>query len=54
MDPDKDIGAYGYGSVAWKTRMEKWRNNQGDKLQIATLGENSLDGDDPDNSDLPM
>ena len=54
MDPSKDLAAYGYGSVAWKERMENWkqkqekmhmtRNNGGDK------GWNN-DGDEPD---LPL
>ncbi|KAF6170829.1 hypothetical protein GIB67_015781 [Kingdonia uniflora] len=25
MDPSKDLSAYGYGSVAWKERVEIWR-----------------------------
>ncbi|KAK7271557.1 hypothetical protein RJT34_27556 [Clitoria ternatea] len=28
MDPSKDLAAYGYGSVAWKERMEIWRHRQ--------------------------
>lgn len=54
MDPDKDIGAYGYGSVAWKDRMERWRISQADKLQIIKMDGRNPDGDEPDDSDLPM
>jgi hypothetical protein len=28
MDPSKDLAAYGYGSVAWKERMESWKQKQ--------------------------
>ncbi|MED6191857.1 hypothetical protein PIB30_004517 [Stylosanthes scabra] len=28
MDPSKDLAAYGYGSVAWKERMEMWKQRQ--------------------------
>ncbi|MED6220230.1 putative cellulose synthase A catalytic subunit 3 [UDP-forming] [Stylosanthes scabra] len=28
MDPSKDLAAYGYGSVAWKERMEMWKQKQ--------------------------
>ncbi|XP_057454077.1 probable cellulose synthase A catalytic subunit 3 [UDP-forming] isoform X2 [Lotus japonicus] len=29
MDPSKDLAAYGYGSIAWKERMEIWKQRQG-------------------------
>ncbi|KAK7322473.1 hypothetical protein VNO77_25854 [Canavalia gladiata] len=28
MDPSKDLAAYGYGSVAWKEKMELWKQRQ--------------------------
>ncbi|PHT55489.1 Cellulose synthase A catalytic subunit 6 [UDP-forming] [Capsicum baccatum] len=34
MDPKKDLAVYGYGSVAWKERMEDWKKKQNDKLQM--------------------
>nr|GLL48011.1 cellulose synthase A catalytic subunit 2 [UDP-forming]-like [Ipomoea trifida] len=34
MDPKKDLAVYGYGTVAWKERMEEWKKKQGDKLQV--------------------
>ncbi|XP_078435281.1 cellulose synthase A catalytic subunit 6 [UDP-forming]-like isoform X2 [Wolffia australiana] len=46
IDPGKDLGAYGYGTVAWKDRVEKRRLRKRDELQIVKLEE----GDD---SDLP-
>ncbi|CAA2968796.1 cellulose synthase A catalytic subunit 2 [UDP-forming] [Olea europaea subsp. europaea] len=55
--PDKDIALYGYGSVAWKDRMEEWKKRQSDKLQVVKhQGDNAgdnLDGNELD-SDLPM
>lgn len=54
MVPKKDIAVYGYGSVAWKDRMEDWKKRQNDKLQVVkhqgdggNFGGNELD-DDPD------
>ncbi|KAJ7964833.1 Cellulose synthase [Quillaja saponaria] len=51
MDPSKDLAAYGYGSVAWKERMENWKQKQ-DKLHT-TRSENGgkdwdYDGGDPE------
>ncbi|CAL5364876.1 unnamed protein product [Camellia sinensis] len=57
MVPEKDIALYGYGSVAWKERMEEWKKRQGDNLQVANhQGSSSgwdLDGE-LDDVDLPM
>lgn len=57
MDPKKDLAVYGYGTVAWKERMEEWRKRQNDKLQMVKHegqinGENN-DGDEMDDPDLP-
>ncbi|KAM7257490.1 hypothetical protein ACFE04_013231 [Oxalis oulophora] len=53
MDPKKDLAVYGYGTVAWKERMEEWKKKQNEKLQVVKkLGGND-DGDEID-SDLPM
>nr|QBI56888.1 cellulose synthase A3 [Agave sisalana] len=53
MDPSKDLAAYGYGSVAWKERMEIWKQKQ-EKVQ-ATRNENARKGDnDGDDPDLPL
>lgn len=56
MAPKKDIAVYGYGSVAWKDRMEDWKKRQSDKLQVVKH-EGSNDGnfgDDFEDPDLPM
>ncbi|XP_043715655.1 cellulose synthase A catalytic subunit 2 [UDP-forming]-like isoform X1 [Telopea speciosissima] len=57
MDPKKDLAVYGYGSVAWKERMEEWKKRQNEKLQVVKHeGENgggNYDGDDLDDPDLP-
>ncbi|KAF8404446.1 hypothetical protein HHK36_009331 [Tetracentron sinense] len=57
MDPKKDLAVYGYGSVAWKDRMEEWKKRQNSRLQVVKhQGENgggNYDGDEPDDPDLP-
>ncbi|KAL5974542.1 Cellulose synthase A catalytic subunit 2 [UDP-forming] [Asimina triloba] len=56
MDPKKDLAVYGYGSVAWKNRIEEWKRRQ-NKLQVVKLqGDDGghVDGDEPDDPDLPM
>lgn len=58
MDPKKDLALYGYGTVAWKERMEEWKKKQNEKLQVVkhqggdSGGKN--DGDELDDPDLPM
>ncbi|XP_031272121.1 cellulose synthase A catalytic subunit 2 [UDP-forming] [Pistacia vera] len=58
MVPQKDIAVYGYGSVAWKDRMEDWKKRQNEKLQVVKHeGGNdggSFNGDELDDPDLPM
>ncbi|KAH7523339.1 hypothetical protein FEM48_Zijuj06G0000200 [Ziziphus jujuba var. spinosa] len=53
MDPSKDLAAYGYGSVAWKERMELWKQKQ---EKLMTKNENSGRGwdNDGDCPDLPL
>jgi len=46
MDPSKDLAAYGYGSVAWKDRMEIWKQRQNQ------LGNMRKDDNDNNNEDL--
>lgn len=54
MDPSKDLAAYGYGSVAWKERMESWKQKQ-DKLQMMKNDNSGKDWDyDGDGPDLPL
>lgn len=54
MDPSKDLAAYGYGSVAWKERMEIWKQKQ-EKLQVSRSENGSKDWDnDGDGPDLPL
>ncbi|KAL3351768.1 hypothetical protein AABB24_020045 [Solanum stoloniferum] len=54
MDPKKDLAVYGYGSVAWKERMEDWKKKQNDKLLMIKHegGGGNNDGDELD-PDLP-
>ncbi|KAF5444553.1 hypothetical protein F2P56_033677 [Juglans regia] len=58
MDPKKDLSLYGYGTVAWKERMEEWKKKQNEKFQVVkhqggdSGGKN--DGDELDDPDLPM
>lgn len=51
MDPSKDLAAYGYGSIAWKERMESWKQKQ---LQVmkSENGGGNCDSDE-DGHDLP-
>ncbi|KAA8514715.1 hypothetical protein F0562_017894 [Nyssa sinensis] len=54
MDPSKDLAAYGYGSVAWKERMESWKQKQ-EKLQVMKNDTGGKDWDnDGDGPDLPL
>ncbi|KAF5462298.1 hypothetical protein F2P56_018318 [Juglans regia] len=54
MDPSKDLAAYGYGSIAWKERMESWKQKQ-DKLQMMKKENSGKDWDpDGDGPDLPL
>ncbi|KAL5999440.1 putative cellulose synthase A catalytic subunit 3 [UDP-forming] [Asimina triloba] len=54
MDPSKDLAAYGYGSVAWKERMELWKQKQ-EKLQVVRSENGGKDWDgDGDGPDLPI
>ncbi|XP_061356816.1 cellulose synthase A catalytic subunit 2 [UDP-forming]-like [Gastrolobium bilobum] len=52
MDPKKDIAVYGYGSVAWKERMEDWKKKQSEKLQVVKH-EGVKGSDEMDDPDLP-
>ncbi|KAK7282385.1 hypothetical protein RIF29_11093 [Crotalaria pallida] len=57
MVPKKDIAVYGYGSVAWKDRMEEWKKRQNDKLQVVKHdgnGNGGNFGDDLEDPDMPM
>lgn len=58
MDPKKDLAVYGYGTVAWKERMEEWKKKQNEKLQVIKHqggnGGGNNDGDGVDDPDLPM
>lgn len=61
MDPTKDLAQYGYGSVAWKERVESWKLRQG-KLQMTMTeggqlqagGKGGPEEDDLNGPDLPM
>ncbi|CAN0905960.1 Probable cellulose synthase A catalytic subunit 3 [UDP-forming] [Linum grandiflorum] len=60
MDPSKDLAVYGYGSVAWKERMEVFRQeklqvirNQDDDPVISGNMNNNKDGDN-ESTHLPL
>ena len=59
MDPTKDLAAYGYGSVAWKDRVDSWKLRQEKMQMMMTEGGQlhpkggDMDGD-PNGPDLPM
>ncbi|XWS15283.1 hypothetical protein CRYUN_Cryun35bG0082400 [Craigia yunnanensis] len=52
MDPKKDLAVYGYGTVAWKERMEDWKKKQNENLQVVKHEGNN--GDEFEDPDLPM
>lgn len=58
MVPKKDATLYGYGSVAWKDRMEEWKKKQSDRLQVVKQQGNHGGGkfveNDVDDPDFPM
>ncbi|KAJ8641607.1 hypothetical protein MRB53_018301 [Persea americana] len=55
MDPKKDLAVYGYGSVAWKNRIEEWKKRHNDKLLMVNLqGGGVSDVDSLDDPDLPV
>lgn len=53
MDPKKDLAVYGYGTVAWKERMEEWKRKQNEKLQVVKHEGGKGGGDELDDADLP-
>lgn len=57
MDPKKDLAVYGYGTVAWKEKMEEWKKKQNEKLQVVkhqVYKDGCInDGDDLDDPELP-
>jgi cellulose synthase A len=54
MDPSKDLAAYGYGSVAWKERMESWKQKQERLHQMRNDGGGKDWDGDGDDGDLPL
>ncbi|XP_031479307.1 cellulose synthase A catalytic subunit 5 [UDP-forming]-like [Nymphaea colorata] len=55
LDPKKDLAVYGYGSVAWKDRVDEWKKRQNKLQMVKHQGENggNPDGDGPGDPDLP-
>jgi hypothetical protein len=60
MDPAKDLGSYGYGSIAWKERVESWKLRQGMQMttteegQLQARGKGAHDDNGLNGPDLPM
>ncbi|KOM42994.1 hypothetical protein LR48_Vigan05g059800 [Vigna angularis] len=58
MDPSKDLAAYGYGSVAWKERMETWKQRQMKLGNVRKENDNKEDSnnlvDDDDDTEFLM
>jgi len=56
MDPKKDLAVYGYGSVAWKERIEEWKKRQNEKIEVVKHeggNDGGKNGDELDDPDLP-
>ncbi|KAL3504179.1 hypothetical protein ACH5RR_034020 [Cinchona calisaya] len=51
LDPSKDLAAYGYGSIAWKERMQNWKQKQENLLIVKS---ESGDKDWDNNGDLDL
>ncbi|KAI5073644.1 hypothetical protein GOP47_0012047 [Adiantum capillus-veneris] len=56
LDPNKDLASYGYGSVAWKERMDNWKGRQDKLALVKSSGGDGCGYDEgmPDDTDLPM
>lgn len=57
MVPKKDTTLYGYGSVAWRDRLEDWKKNQSDRLQVIKQQRNhggEIVEIDVNNPDIPL
>lgn len=54
MDPTKDLAAYGYGSVAWKDRVESWKMRQEKMMTEGSHHHKGGDMDGDNGPDLPM
>lgn len=54
MDPSKDLAAYGYGSVAWKERMEMWKQRQGILGNMRKENNNDDKVVDDDDNEFPL
>nr|APU87545.1 CesA5 [Plantago ovata] len=46
MVPQRDLAAYGYGSIAWKDRMEEWKSKQNENLELILHEGDNEDCDD--------
>ncbi|CAL9188306.1 unnamed protein product [Musa hybrid cultivar] len=54
LDPSKDLLTYGYGSVAWKERMENWRQKQEKMHKMRNDGGGKGWNNDKEEPDLPL
>ena len=64
MDPSKDLGQYGYGSIAWKEKVYAWKQRQENNRVLTTAPGKMMvnsggkgGGMDPDynhDAELPM
>ena len=48
MNPTKDQAVYGYGSITWKDRMEKYKKKHNEKLRVAVEDDGDGDGQSED------
>ncbi|PKI33423.1 hypothetical protein CRG98_046186 [Punica granatum] len=55
LDPNKDLAVYGYGTVAWKQKMEGYKKKQIKKLEVVkNEGAGNDGGQESGDPDLPM
>ncbi|XP_073134597.1 cellulose synthase A catalytic subunit 6 [UDP-forming]-like [Henckelia pumila] len=54
MDPKKDLAVYGYGTIAWKDRMDEWKKKQSHRLQLVKCEGNKGGDHDEELDDLGL
>ncbi|WOK94627.1 cellulose synthase A catalytic subunit 5 [Canna indica] len=52
--PNKDISVYGYGTVAWKHRLDEWKRKQIDDSQQVQHDSGDGGGFEQENAELPL
>jgi cellulose synthase A len=54
INPNKDMALYGYGTIAWKEKIEEWRQKELVKYQSSAEGGGYFNDIDLESPDLLM